>query len=180
MLWPGFSGPKKGPDFDRCHLVPRRQICSVLNVYAAPLRRTSGDRCSRRDVERALAGVRSARVRPASGSRRLAQSRDSLSQGFSLSKYSACLCKTPIGGQRASPSGPAMELFATSAHSKLRIASAGEVPRCREDAPHRVIIQGLAPFEQSTECTSEFAPGEHRAFSMLAYVWRRGATQKPR
>jgi hypothetical protein len=34
MLWPGSSGPKKGPDFDRCHLATRRQICSVLNVYA--------------------------------------------------------------------------------------------------------------------------------------------------
>src|ERR1700733_14987008 len=30
MLWPGFSEPKKGPDFDRCHLATRRQICSVL------------------------------------------------------------------------------------------------------------------------------------------------------
>jgi hypothetical protein len=34
MLWPGSSGPNKGPDFDRCHLATRRQICSVLNVYA--------------------------------------------------------------------------------------------------------------------------------------------------
>ena len=139
---------QRGPDFpgsrfrsvSPCHSKTDLLCAQCIRCpLAANLRRS----LLSRDVERALAGVRSARFRPASGSRRLAQSRDSLSQGFSLSKYSACLCKTPIGGK--GPLHRARRWSATSAHSKLRIASAGEVPRCREDAPHRVIIQGLDP-----------------------------------
>jgi hypothetical protein len=53
MLWPGFSVPKKGPDFDWCHLATRRQICSVLNVYAVI--RTTSSHCRRFRCDRFLA-----------------------------------------------------------------------------------------------------------------------------
>jgi hypothetical protein len=74
--------------------------------------------------------------RPASGSGRLAQSRDSLSQGFGLSTCSAGLCKTPSGGRRASSFHRVRRWSATSApclKAKLRIPQQGSsrVPRRR-------------------------------------------------